>query len=363
MRGLILCLILLYPSAVFADVVRFAVYNVGLSRKGPGILFRDIVERRTPDISGIAAVIQKLQPDVLLVMDFDHDFGQRAAMAFRDLLSDGAAGVDYPYIFSPNQNVGVQSGHDLNGNGKTNEAADALGYGRFRGDGGMILFSRFQIDTDAAQDFSSALWADFDWAVLPKNPDETPFPTVAAQAVMRLSSKAHWDVPIILPDGRRIHVLANHSSPPVFDGPEDANGLRNHDEAAFWLHYLAGGKATEDFVIMAGLNADPRDGDGAHEVVRNLTQSIYLQDPLPRSVGSAQADQGGVNTTHQSPAEFDTVDWRDDSAGNLRVEYVLPSAGLTILDSGVFWPASDDPDAALIELAETSHRLVWVDVE
>jgi len=30
--------------------------------------------------------------------------------------------------------------------------------------------------------------------------------------------------------GQVIHILASHPTPPVFDGVEDRNGRRNHDE-------------------------------------------------------------------------------------------------------------------------------------
>jgi hypothetical protein len=53
------------------------------------------------------------------------------------------------------------------------------------------------------------------------------------------------------------------------------------------------------------------------------------------------------------------VDW--PNVGRLRVDYVLPSAGLEVLDSGVFWPAADAPDHATVSAA-SRHRLVWVDI-
>ena len=50
----------------------------------------------------------------------------------------------------------------------------------------------------------------------------------------------------------------------------------------------------------------------------------------------------------------------DEAPGNLRVDYVLPSAGLEITGAGVFWPVEGEPGAALIGASD--HRLVWVDV-
>ena len=52
-----------------------------------------------------------------------------------------------------------------------------------------------------------------------------------------MSSKSHWDVPIDV-NGKVIHLLASHPTPPVFDGDEERNGTKNHDEVRFWLDYV-----------------------------------------------------------------------------------------------------------------------------
>ena len=56
-------------------------------------------------------------------------------------------------------------------------------------------------------------------------------------AVLPLSSKSHWDVPVRI-GSTTLHLLASHPTPPAFDGPEDRNGRRNHDEIRFWSDYL-----------------------------------------------------------------------------------------------------------------------------
>ena len=55
----------------------------------------------------------------------------------------------------------------------------------------------------------------------------------------------------------------------------------------------------------------------------------------------------------------------DGAPGNLRVDYVLPSTSLRILDAGVFWPTSGDPLFRLVgtfPFPTSDHLLVWVDV-
>ena len=35
-----------------------------------------------------------------------------------------------------------------------------------------------------------------------------------------------------------MHLLVAHPTPPTFDGAEDRNGTRNHDEIRFWADYV-----------------------------------------------------------------------------------------------------------------------------
>jgi len=50
--------------------------------------------------------------------------------------------------------------------------------------------------------------------------------------------------------------------------------------------------------------------------------------------------------------------------GGMRIDYLLPSVGLTVRDGGVFWPSADE-DVEGAELAElaSDHRLAWIDLE
>ena len=50
-----------------------------------------------------------------------------------------------------------------------------------------------------------------------------------------------------------------------------------------------------------------------------------------------------------------------DGLGGLRVEVILPSAGLKVTGSGVLWPPEDDPLAGTLPLA-SRHRPLWVDI-
>jgi hypothetical protein len=351
--------LILSATTGIADGYRIATFAAPLSRDGPGLLLRDILAG-DPQIDAIAAVVAQTAPDVLILTDFDYDLTLAALTAFADLLA--RSGQTYPFAFARRPNSGMASGIDLDGDGRSGDARDAQGFGRFAGDGGMAILSKLPIAEAEVQDFSALLWRDLPGATLPEQGGE-PFPSAAALEVQRLSTTAHWVVPLTPPDAAPFSLLAFSATPPVFDGPEDRNGLRNRDELRFWQVYLDGGfdLPAGSFVLAGNANLDPMDGGGLHAAMVTLLGDPRLIDPLARSAGAAEAAE-----SHQrGDAGLDTADWPDDMPGNLRVSYVLPSAEWTVTGAGVFWPAPDDPLAALLGsdgLAAGPHHLVWVDI-
>lgn len=199
--------------------------------------------------------------------------------------------------------------------------------------------------------------------------------------MVRLSSKSHWDVPIRI-GGRTVHFLTSHPTPPVFDGEEDRNGTRNHDEIRFWADYIVPGarsayiyddrggrgglKAGDQFVIAGDQNSDPRDGDSIPGAIQQLTKSARINNSVvPSSGGAWEASwlQGGVNLTHRSPARQDTADFAEPP-GNVRADYVLPSRDIAIVKAQVFWPPAANPLSRLtgtFPFPSSDHRLVWID--
>ncbi|MFT5007074.1 MAG: hypothetical protein ACI8YI_002706 [Paracoccaceae bacterium] len=364
--GLCGCLIILFAGAAASETTRIATYNVSLGRDGPGLLVRDLLSGKDPQIATVVDVIATVQPDILLLNDFDFDFDGIALGAFADLLA--AKGAVYPHRFAARPNSGLASGLDLDGDRWFGGAGDNQGFGQFSGAQGMAILSKFAIEKGAAQDFSDRLWKDLPGAMLPIV-DGVPWPSQGAWDVQRLSSKGHWDVPVILPDGRVLHVLASHPTPPVFDGPENQNGLRNRDEIRFWSQYISKIAPGALFAVMGDLNADPNDGEGSQAAIRALLAHPAIQDVTAASLGAvaASARQAGPNLAQVSNPSFDTVDWDESrTPGNMRVDYVLPSSSLNVSGAGVFWPAPDETGFNLVGLdggVGSHHRLVWVDIE
>ncbi|MDG4792630.1 endonuclease/exonuclease/phosphatase family protein [Micromonospora sp. WMMD1082] len=375
--------------------LRVATFNASLNRDTAGGLVADLSRRDNAQAANVAEVIQRVRPDVLLINEFDHDPGGRALALFQDnylsVPRNGTRAIRYPYRYAAPSNTGVPSGHDLNNDGTVGGPDDAFGFGLFPGQYGMAVYSAYPIDLAKVRTFQLFRWRDMPGALLPDDP-ATPEPadwySPAELADLRLSSKSHWDLPIRLP-GRTVHLLASHPTPPVFDGPEDRNGRRNHDEIRFWADYVSPGRAGyiyDDtgrrgglrpgaaFVIAGDLNADPYDGDSVPGAAQQVLHHPRVNDrTVPASPGGVAAArrQGGANLDHRGAPRFDTADFADTDPGNLRVDYVLPSRGLPVRTAGIFWPVPGDPlfrlvgdyDPALPGGFPTSdHRLVWLDL-
>jgi Endonuclease/Exonuclease/phosphatase family len=376
--------------------VRFATFNASLNRSNAGDLLADLSnpdDLHDPDVVKayvIAEIIQRTRPDVLLINEFDFVEGGRAAQLFNDnflsVAHNGSEPIDYPYRFVAPANTGIPSGFDLDNSGGVGGPNDAFGFGLFPGQFGMAVFSRHPIDFDAIRTFQFFLWEDMPGALLPDDPNtEEPADWYSPEEldVFRLSSKSHWDVPILLGD-RTVHFLVSHPTPPVFDGPEDRNGTRNHDEIRFWADYIIpsrSGYIYDDeghsgglppgalFVIAGDQNSDPLDGDSIPGAIQQLIKHPLVNTRrTPRSEGAVEqaALQGGANDDHLSEPAFDTADFADGAPGNLRADYVLPRKNLQISAAAVFWPTTDDPLFRLVGVfpfPSSDHRLVWVDVK
>ncbi|MDP3287600.1 MAG: endonuclease/exonuclease/phosphatase family protein, partial [Methyloversatilis sp.] len=200
-------------------------------------------------------------------------------------------------------------------------------------------------------------------------------------------------------NGQYVHFLTAHPTPPTFDGAEDRNGKRNHDEIRFWSDYVNGAGYIYDdqggngglaagakFVIAGDYNADPFDGDSYQGAINQLLGDPLVNTSLtPASAGGTAAatypsNNGTANQSHAGDPQYDTADFSDSAPGNLRVDYVLPSANLEMTDAGIFWPV--DPDTSVpnttgdlfdlvgtfrdpnlyANLASSDHKAVWVDV-
>lgn len=415
-----------------AQTVRFATFNASLNRNASGDLLADLVNpggtgSTVAQAHNVAEIIQRVMPDVLLVNEFDFDthgtpgasstpmalgYSSEAARLFQEnylSASHGNAvrgtttGIDFAYRYTPNTNTGLASGLDLDNSNTVGGGNDAFGFGNYAGQYGFTIYSKYEITN--VRTFQTFLWKDMPGNLLTNDPTANPltgYYSPAAVDALRLSSKNHVDVTLNV-NGEEVHLLAAHPTPPTFDGPEDRNGKRNADEIRFWADYVSadgsgdyiyddqgstgGLTAGAKFVIVGDYNADPFDGDSYNNAISQLLDNPQVNASMtPASEGGVQAandphNNGSANQNHAGDPQFDTADFSDAAPGNLRVDYVLPSANMQIDASGVFWPTdSDQTDAnttgELFDLIGTygnqglyagypssDHKLVWADIQ
>jgi len=375
--------------------LRIATFNIAMGLQEKGQLGQNLANGQEPHLQQVAEILQRVRPDIVVLNEFDYDPEFDAADLFNEHYLakswNGQPTIQYSYSFRGPVNTGVDSGLDLDGNGKTGEPQDAWGYGNFPGQYGMLVLSRFPIRQQATRTFQLFPWSALPAAQRPFYPDGSSYYPDDIWKQLRLSSKSHWDL-LIDVNGHALHFLVYHPTPPVFDGPEDRNGKRNHDENRFWIEYLGpgdsdyivddkGGTGGLDegaiFVIAGDLNADPLDGDSvsgelladAHDGDSTASAIGQLQaSPLinasctPLSSGGREASvvQGGKNRQHKGDPAADTSDFDDERTGNLRLDYVLPSRNIAVRGCGVFWPAESEVGHDLVSASD--HRLVWLDV-
>ncbi len=370
--------------------LRFASFNLSFSRPRAGQLLNELEGEPVLQFANCAEILQRVRPDVLLLNEFDQDGptqDDRALSCFlRRYLAigqGGAAPLDYPFHYLVPTNTGLGCGMDLDGDGVLLLPQDAHGFGAFHGQYAMLVLSRFPLARERVRSFQTLRWADMPGALLP---DRQPgsglgdYYGAEALAVLRLSSKNHLDLPVRV-GGRIIHFLVSHPCPPVFDGPEQRNRRRNHDELRLWLDYLddaayllddqgrrGGLPGSASFVLAGDLNADPYAGAGLRRAIRRLLGHPRMNASAAQGMHMPCSEGARALARQRGLAEADAACWTH--MGGLRLDYVLPSRDLQVLDSGVYWPAPGEPRAYLVADEQgrqqpgrsSDHRLVWVDV-
>jgi len=339
-----------------------------------------------------ARLIAAIDPDILLVNELEYDFisaeplsGEAFAQLIRQQRAHLGLGDREYQVFQEPSNTGIHSGLDLNRDGQVvfepgsrEYGNDALGYGEFPGHYAMGLFvaSPLEIERDEARTFQSLLWQSMPDALLPAGdgelvPESELWYTDEMLAKLPLSSKSHWDIPVRLEDGSVLRVLASHPTPPVFDGPEDRNGRRNHDEIRFWAEYLrgakwivddsgvSGGASDDPAVIMGDLNSDPIAGDS----LDNPVSMWLLANPLL---------DGSFTPQSELELEFRGRVLRPDATAEfgLRVDYVLPTRGSIVVRGGIVRGEADLPSASSLSHESldslvydvSDHFPVWLDL-
>lgn len=371
--SLVLVLLTIF-SCTKQDNIRFATFNSALNRQEQGMLTKDL-KLDSEQGHNVAAIIQKVRPDVLCLQEFDYDpSGKTLELFMRDYLEKGDNPIKYPYFIAFPSNTGVLSNTDINKDGKIALPEDGYGFGAFPGQYGFVILSKYPILKDQVRTFQKMKWKDMPNPLWPVDENGNQWFDQNAKEDLRISSKSHVDVPIQI-DKHVVHAIVAHPTPPVFDGKEDRNGKRNHDEIRLLKDYIEGesymiddnsiaGGIKKDalFVVMGDMNADPQDGDSFDFAILTLLHSqklnpeVTLGEKVPTSKGSVE-----YNKTFKRNHKGD--DAMDTNVFGLRIDYVLPSSNLNVIDSKVFWNEKEDKDGILTYRKNSSdHRLVWTDI-
>lgn len=369
----------LVNTASAATNLRVATFNVSMDATNYTAVGTDVnpnalvnaLKSDHQQIKNIAEIIQRVRPDILLLNEFDYVTKSQGIDYFIQhylkVSQNKQPAINYPYTYIGPVNTGVASEFDFDNDGKkTGKLGDAYGFGFFPGHYGMAVLSRYPIDFDKVRSLQTFKYKDMPDAQMPVDPEtkQNWYDNDEWQA-MRLSSKSFWDLPIDI-KGKTVHLLASHPTPPVFDGDEDRNGKRNHDEVRLVKDYIenasylyddkgvkGGLKDNSRFVIVGDLNAAP-EGDKK----RPNTTNQLLANPLINSQ-FVPVSKGAATSYSDKYAAAYTAHWQ------ARVDYVLPSIyGISVQSGGVFWPTKNSELYRLIKdrNASSDHRMVWLDI-
>jgi hypothetical protein len=192
--------------------VRVATYNTSLYSDEDGGLIRRL-ENDDDKARRIAAVLQRVRPDLVLLNEFDYDPAQRAADLFQhDYLEtpQSAGGACAPLSLSlpgARQYRRCQwAGPRWRRQGRwrwPGPRQRRLGLRPAPGQYGMLVLSRYPIEVADVRTFQLLKWSAMPDAMQPIDPASRRhhYPD-AIWKQLRLSSKSHWDLPCAHAAGR-----------------------------------------------------------------------------------------------------------------------------------------------------------------
>ena len=230
------------------ETIRFFTYNTAISdnvgaidaKAGEvGLLTRSPPSVDTKFLINVACIIQMARPDVMLLQEYNYENdanGNQDMNATLQSVSDFQKnyllanltrwGCDaeplqevYAHVFVADVNTGVPYGC------KNTRENPCQGFAWFPGQYGMVFLSKYAIKRDAVRTFQKFLWKDMPNAFTPRIPNASlgfpPYYSDEWFATMRLSSKTHWDIPIVVPaaggnTNELVHILAARKSLIVF---------------------------------------------------------------------------------------------------------------------------------------------------
>lgn len=338
--------------------IRFATFNGSLSREHSGWLLLNLTNPDDPQAKSMADVIQHQNPDVLLLTDVDYDSIDRARYLFEHnylaVSQGGAPAIKFANHFTGPANCGIASGYDLDHDGKVvttpgapGYAGDAIGFGMFPGQHGMLLLSKFPIEKQYIRTFTRFKWKRIPDAQLPMDANGKPWYAHDALEMMRLASTNFWDVPIVIDGKKVVHVIVNRPTSTATDDAAHRNAKRNHDEIRFLSDYISGNDA-----VTPSRSYYISDDTGLHGGLE-----VWSKSSVRTSANVPFIVMGQDNSTNAEPLL--THPLLKENAKSDRPE-ILPSGQFKITGANALSPA---PATQPVSGSAPSQRFVYLDLK
>ena len=149
-----------FSSVLSANTLKVATFNVSMESTNYNalglapsakVLQQVLSNGENQQVKNIAEIIQRVNPDILLLNEFDYIADQSVGIDnfikhYLNVSQAGQKAVDYGYVYTNTVNTGEPTNFDLDNNGKKEQyGGDAYGYGLYPGQYGMVVLSKYPI--------------------------------------------------------------------------------------------------------------------------------------------------------------------------------------------------------------------------
>lgn len=403
-------------SSDFSGDIRFATYHVDMEYSDFNTALSETASGNVQRLQNVAEVIQIANADVLLLTgisgaDGSGNDGYRysALNQFLDSYVGVAQdadvkAVEYRYVYMAQSNSGIPVLEDIDRDGSAAGTlpGDAVGYGNYWGQKSFAILSKYQLDTNGVRNFRELKWSAVPGVTEPKDASGANWFTHDTWQQMPLLNSNFIDIPLSLPDGRKIQLMATYLETPKEIDSSDRGYQRNSAQLSFIADYL--GEGADHYIVNDKTDSGQRTGgyDDSRPFVLlgnfyNDHEGAWAVDAegKPSYVGDSSAMRSLVNSSSlnrftgvnwEAPTTQAAVDYAKTtqsthdmpeiwtSLDGIRSDYIMLERQLNYSGQGIVWEQVGGDNEALFYLrdgdgnlvndadASSSHRLVWMDV-
>ncbi|SDK14283.1 Endonuclease/Exonuclease/phosphatase family protein [Ferrimonas sediminum] len=403
----------------FSDTIRFATYHADMEFSDYNQALSETGSGNEPRLQNVAEVIQRARPDVLLVTGFSgadglggEEYRKRALELFVSEYLNQAQdpdldAVSYPYLYLANSNSGIPVLDDLNKDGSAPGTLpfDAKGYGHYAGEKSFALLSRYALDENNVRTYRQLEWKRVPTADGQQKPQDGSGNDWFASETwnsLPLMDTNFVDIPMKLPDGRIVQLLATYLGEPAEVDASNRAYMRNRAQVEFVADYISqdynsyivndddnsrrvtgGYDSSRPFVLMGNFY---NDHEGAWALGADGAPSYRADSAAMRTLVNSSTLHRFTGVNWEAPTSAAGVDYAQTTASThsmpgiitglnaLRNDYIMLEQQLKFVDQGIVWAQLGDDGEALFyrnngqgqmvndPQASSSHRLVWMDV-